>query len=344
MDDVSLGEITCPSGHLVIVDGGILGMWSADRSPSELDPAGLGITEPGLLAEVKGAVDYIVTGPDADEAGRSFGRYPGRYRYDIPATRTAEWVSTVEQKWRDNGWQATAVAAPRQVPHRERARRCAEERLAGFGVFGLSAVAVGDLPVDRPLAVRATRAAGEWDGWSEMVVRVSDAPVASSQPVGDIGIDAARFAFADADALSAWQHEDTLDGLADVVFWGAVADEAAAAFGAAKVRLPGETHHGWTDLPLAEALQRAVELTAWKDADPARRFAIDFRPHSHHWQVMAHVRASDVEAGAITVGGARILFAMTGQGDGVFPVWVDRDARDAVVAIRIELGFEDDED
>lgn len=59
---------------------------------------------------------------------------------------------------------------------------------------------------------------------------------------------------------------------------------------------------------------------------------------------MARVRASEVEAGAITVGGASVLFAMTGQGDGVFGVWVDRDTRDAVVAIRIELGYSDDDE
>lgn len=31
--ETSLGEITCPSGVLTILDGGYLGSWSADRSP-----------------------------------------------------------------------------------------------------------------------------------------------------------------------------------------------------------------------------------------------------------------------------------------------------------------------
>jgi hypothetical protein len=28
-----LGAITCPSGELVVLDGGHLGMWSGERSP-----------------------------------------------------------------------------------------------------------------------------------------------------------------------------------------------------------------------------------------------------------------------------------------------------------------------
>jgi hypothetical protein len=47
---------------------------------------------------------------------------------------------------------------------------------------------------------------------------------------------------------------------------------------------------------------------------------------SHHWQVMADVRASEGEVATIEVGGARMFFAMTSVGDGFFPVHVERDA------------------
>lgn len=33
---VRLGEITCPSGELILMDGGYLGLWSGERSPDEV--------------------------------------------------------------------------------------------------------------------------------------------------------------------------------------------------------------------------------------------------------------------------------------------------------------------
>ncbi|GAB3972135.1 hypothetical protein V1634_07925 [Plantactinospora veratri] len=80
-----------------------------------------------------------------------------------------------------------------------------------------------------------------------------------------------------------------------------------------------------------------MTIEAWKNAEPARRMALDFRPHSHHWQVMRQVRASDNETGTITIGDAQILFAMTSWGDGLFPAHADRDAAGNLVALRITL-------
>jgi hypothetical protein len=70
---VTLGEVRCPSGQLVIIDGGMLGMWSGSRPPNELDPRGLGIEDPDLLAEVAGAADYKVVGPDDRGKHRQYG-------------------------------------------------------------------------------------------------------------------------------------------------------------------------------------------------------------------------------------------------------------------------------
>jgi hypothetical protein len=65
--------------------------------------------------------------------------------------------------------------------------------------------------------------------------------------------------------------------------------------------------------------------------------ALDFRPHSHHWQVMRQVRASENETGTIDLGDARILFAMTSWGDGVFPAYADYDQDGSLVAVRVQL-------
>ncbi|MFI6332827.1 hypothetical protein ACIBBG_31535 [Micromonospora chersina] len=334
---VTLGEVRCPSGQLVIIDGGMLGMWSGSRPPNELDPRGLGFEDPDLLAEVAGAADFTVVGPDAERAGASFQVRPGRYHYDIPASRRNDWQEQFDGHCREHGWTATLERSETQVPHRERARRCAVELQRGFNVFGLPAVAVDGLP-DRAVRVEAERSDGPWDGWSQMIVRVGDAPAASTADVGVIGVDAARLAFADADALDLWRHEEPLDGLADVAFWGADAPAAAQEFTAEPLTTPGdEGSYGWMDLPVRSALRRAMTIQSWRDAEPGRGLAVDFRPHSHHWQVMRQVRASDTESGTLPLGDAQILFAMTSWGDGIFPVQVDRDAAGHLLAVRITL-------
>lgn len=78
-DSVPLGEITCPSGELVLMDGGYLGLWSGAGAPDS-----------------KSAVDFEIVGPDAEAAARSFDRQPGRMLYDIPEHAVAEFISGTE--------------------------------------------------------------------------------------------------------------------------------------------------------------------------------------------------------------------------------------------------------
>lgn len=142
--------------------------------------------------------------------------------------------------------------------------------------------------------------------------------------------------------MSAWVHDDPVDGLADVVFWGRHETEVAAEFGATRTSTPGEDHYGWLNLPVREAYAKAVALNGRRNTAPERMFAFDFRPHSHHWRVMADVRASEHEAGTIDVGGARMIFAMTSVGDGFFPVHVELDATGAVAAIQVTVQGNED--
>jgi hypothetical protein len=81
-----------------------------------------------------------------------------------------------------------------------------------------------------------------------------------------------------------------------------------------------------------------MALEAWRDAKPDRRLMVDFRPHSHHWQVMRGVRASPQEVGMVDVAGAKLLCAMTSWGDGMYPVYTDRDQTGALVSVRLTLG------
>jgi hypothetical protein len=138
-----------------------------------------------------------------------------------------------------------------------------------------------------------------------------------------------------------WLHHEPVDGLADVVFWGAAQEAAAAVHGAPRITTPGdEGSFGWTGLTVEDAVERYQTLSAWSSADPGRRMMIDLRPHSHHWQVMRDVRASENEAGSIGVGGAEVLFAMTGWGDGFYPVNAEYGASGNLAAVVVVLGDE----
>lgn len=202
---MELGEITCPSGKLVLMDGGYLGLWSGSRSPQEL-------RQPDELP----AVDFEVVGRDAKVAARSFDRLAGRTLYDIPQQAAKQLIERFDGHCRQHGYQAELCAFDLQVPHRERVRLAIASGNSDFLISGVPVISVGGLPTDRPLPVTAVPSP-DW-GWSHLRIQVGDEPTASTNLLGRIGVDWARFVFADADALSTWVYDDAVDGLADVVF------------------------------------------------------------------------------------------------------------------------------
>jgi hypothetical protein len=322
-----LGEITCPSGHLVVADGGYLGAWSGERSPAEIDPVLLGVDDPKLIREITGSADFDLVGPDAEAAAAAYGRQAGVALYDIPGSHVDDLPRQFAEFCREQGFDARAEPCPDRVPHRERVRRRGDGE---FVVFGVPVVAVGGVPADRPLAVEATEVG---TSLRDISVRAGDEPVSRSELLGHVGVDWARLAFADADALGSWKHLKPVDGLADVAFWGRDAQEAAVAHDAGELSEDGV--YGWADLGLEEAISCYETVETWQVAND-RRLKLDFRPHSHHWQVMRDVRSSPLEAGVIEVGGAQILFAMTRWGDGFYPTYADY-AGDRLVAVRTVL-------
>ncbi|GAB3170720.1 hypothetical protein GCM10027059_37640 [Myceligenerans halotolerans] len=318
-DVVELGHITCPSGELVLTDGGYLSLWSGDRRPEDV-PA-----RPGP------AVDLAVVGPQAQAAARSFDRQSGTTLYDIPERGVGEFTQGFAEHCRAVGLDAELRALPDQVPHRERVRQAIENGDPGFVVFGVPVVVVGDVPTTTALRVTATYGSR---GWARIRIALRDEPVAETRGLGSLYVDHARFVLGDADALSSWIHDTPIDGLADVVFWGRDEAEVAAEFDAPRLDDP-DASYGWVDLPAREALQRATDLDRRRRVDPRPGFNFDFRPHSHHWQMMAKVRADEHEAATLPVGGADIMMAMTSIGDGAFPVHLDLDAAGAPTAITI---------
>lgn len=328
--DVVLGEVTCPSGQLVIMDGGYLELWSGEQTPDQEEHAVL------ELAGVGPVTDLEIVGPDAEAAAESFDRQTGTRLYDVPVRGVADFTEMFARHCKKHRFTASLRPFERQVPHRERVRHAVTARQPGFIVMGVPVLAI-EAPTDRPL--RVTAVPGEF-GWESMRIELSAEPVADSWEFWSLGVDNARFVFADADALSSWEHILPLDGLADLVLWGADEDRVAAELGAPRINDP-DLRYGWVNLPARDAYEKGLAVEARRNEPGAPRFNVDFRPHSHHWQVMALVRASDHQAGVIRVGDADVMMAMTSVGDGFFPVHLDVDADGLPVALRIDIAGDD---
>jgi hypothetical protein len=190
------------------------------------------------------------------------------------------------------------------------------------------------VPKGKPLSIIGKRVGkGRYaDCWDHVAVALGKGEVAHSEKLGEAGVDFARLVCMDHGALDHWQHEDSLDGKADFVFWGRDAAELAKAM-RAKSNAEG---YGWRNLAVAEAEAKALAAEKLK-AEHRWLLATDFRPHSHHFHALAAARKSKQGAGTIAVGNAKVCLFFTSWGDGVFPIYLDVDHDDRPVQIRVQL-------
>jgi hypothetical protein len=198
-----------------------------------------------------------------------------------------------------------------------------------------------DVPRDRPLRVLGTRVGkGRFaDCWDHVAIELAPGEPAHAKKLGSAAVDFARLACMDETVLDHWVHDESLDGLADFVFWGKDQLALARALGATRLA----EGYGWANLTLADAEAKADRAARIK-AENHWALATDLRPHSHHFQVLAAARANPAGAGVIEVGGCRALVFFTSWGDGVFPVCVDSDHDDRPVRIRIQLATAESND
>ena len=98
--------------------------------------------------------------------------------------------------------------------------------------------------------------------------------------------------------------------------------------------IPWLEHRG-----VAEAVE--VGTTIQDMRSPACMFALDFRPHTHHWIAMSQVRAADTASGVVPLDGADATVFMTTWGDGVWEVFRDLDDNGELVRVRVELGTDE---
>lgn len=196
------------------------------------------------------------------------------------------------------------------------------------------AIIRADVPSDRPLDIVGYRVGkGRYaDCWDRVVVKLTDGEVTHWVKLGEAGVDFARLICMDYRALDDWKHEDSLDGKADVVFTGRDEKFAAKSTGAK----PTGEGYGWSNLSLEAADAKQLDIDKRKAA-AKWAISIEFRPHSHHYYAVAEARKSKLGAGTIDVGGAQVCLFFTSWGDGVFPVFVDLDAAEQPVQVRIQL-------
>ncbi len=203
-------------------------------------------------------------------------------------------------------------------------------------------VRVHGVPRDEALEVighsdHSSEFEGDWAFVS--VLCRPDLPVVRSKAAGEVTVDWARLMLVDGMALAAWNHEESLDGKADYVFWGREAETLAQETGAEDL---GDGRFGWRDRSLEECARLGTRAEDLKEAKGVR-LATDFRPHSHHFLVLAKVDRSPTDSATLTVGGADLCVFMTPRGDGVYPVFLDLSEDGSLVRVRILLAAEDDE-
>lgn len=333
---VQLGEITCPSSVLVIIDMGYMRFWSGQRDPV---PPLEEFTDPETRARIASTADYFIAGKDAAAAARLADLQSFHFIYDLPSDGVENVGGKIARLASEHGLDAHLEREPRRIPHRERAQRAADLGGGDFVMEGPWVGVVGRLP-NRPLAVRGKLhdyAGNVGVRWAEVTIAVSRESVAMATQVGYVGIDHGLILLGDADALGRWQHYQPLDGLYDVAFWGSAGEALSGAVDAP----PLPDGWGWRDLRRPEADERLQQIRSWLGpAGPKGRLALELRPHSHFYRIMEQIRFGPPQAGALVLDGATLLGFSTSWGDGLFAIWVDRDKTGAVVAIRLELGSE----
>ncbi len=333
-----LGQVTLPSGIMMLVDFGLMDLWTHDRPP--LIPEGI-LSEEALKSANDGA-DFFIDGPHALEVGRRLGRQPHPlYIYDIPRHGVQELKEGFQRLLDEEGFEADLIELFERVPPRTRVNQILAHREGLGEVFfhGVQAVVVSNLPKNRPLPIVAKRMEEEEfaEHWKEVSLILDEtAEVATSSLIGHVAVDRARLMFCDMNAAGAWCHNDSIDGMADFVFWGRDAVRLAQKFKAPHLE---RNVYGWQDKKIQEVAELGIQVQ--KHIDKHRMVvATDFRPHSDHWRLLEKIYHSELEAAVIDVNDSQVCGFMTSWGDGFFPVLAERDSNGRLVRIRIHLGNE----
>jgi hypothetical protein len=329
-----LGHVKVASGRVLLIDMGLLNLWCHDRPPS--------IPEGALSDELRAASltsrDFVIEGPDAAKTAKALERQShSEYLYDIPAESVDDLKSAFHKTIAQNHFKSTLRMIDQRIPHLLRIEQTLADATSGALFFsGISAIVAKNIPSDTTLNVYGIKCDDPqyFDRWQQVFLQVrEDAPVFETRLAGKVTVDQARLMFVDPDALAHWQHETPIDGKADFVFWGKDARDAATTFNAG--HLPDDGY-GWMNQPVQQVIEMGLAVQEYRK-NANLKFAIDFRPHSHHYELMKQIRTSETESGTMHLGSTDTCAFMTTWGDGFFSVYEDIDQRGSLLRIRVQL-------
>ena len=169
---------------------------------------------------------------------------------------------------------------------------------------------------DRSLTVRAET----WDSYDGPVITVLEVDLGLPWPggpdgepirLGDLPIDRCGMILGDARALDSFVglSGESIDGLADVTYWGKYEDDAHARFGGESMsQVDGRRGpYGQLDLPLHEAQELADELQSWLSKGPRTGLVFSVDKHTHFHLLERAGEAHPLLAGQIDLDGSQIL-------------------------------------
>jgi hypothetical protein len=203
------------------------------------------------------------------------------------------------------------------------------------------AVVVGDVPTDRKLQVYGTGMNREPDWpptfwqWVYLDVRPG-AGIDRSEYLDCVNTDYSQILFADVVALREWHQIESIDGKADVTFWGRDEERFAREVGASR---RGELGFRLTDIPCgdAEKLEEGLEHLC-SQLGLAVRIAAYEHAHKHYMDDL--IFSGETMSGTLEIGGAQVCGFRTGISGAEFPVIRDLDREGRLVRIRIYLGHD----
>ncbi|MFE7466795.1 hypothetical protein ACFU6R_22200 [Streptomyces sp. NPDC057499] len=177
---------------------------------------------------------------------------------------------------------------------------------------------------DRPLKVRAET----WDSYDGPVIAVLEVDLGLPWPgapggepvlLGDLPIDRCGMVLGDARALDSFVglSGESIDGLADVTYWGKYEDDAHACFGGDPMsQVDGRRGpYGRLDLPLREAHELADQLRDWLSKGPRTGLMVSVDAHTHFHLLYRAGETHPLLAGRMELQGSRILSLGWDPGD-----------------------------
>ncbi|MEV4562092.1 hypothetical protein AB0K51_34685 [Kitasatospora sp. NPDC049285] len=177
------------------------------------------------------------------------------------------------------------------------------------------AVAVPAAP-DRPLNVRAQT----WNSYDGPVITVLEVDLGLPWPgdpggepilLGDLPVDRCGMVLGDARALDSFVglSGESIDGLADVTYWGKYEDDAHARFGGDPMsQVDGRGGpYGHLDLPLHEAQELADRIRDWLSNGPRIGLLVSADAHTHFHLLDRAGESHPLLAGQIELDGSRII-------------------------------------